>query len=144
MNSLARDAAVRAHEHLTPKTTAYRPASLRAPPPGAAPFTGGTPPAPQRPEPSLSLGKITRDWRCLGRKDQTPENGPVDGVHLRRLYEVLPERPVLAEPRRLLFTICGASSRPDPFEDDGMLFAIAISQRANSSARKRRPADLPV
>src|SRR5258707_5174481 len=51
-------------------------------PSGDAPFTGGTPPAPQRPEPSLSLGKITRDWRCLGRKDQTPENGPVDGVHL--------------------------------------------------------------
>src|SRR5205085_594335 len=48
-----------------------------------APFAGGTPPAPQRPDPSLSLGKITRDWRCLGRKDQTPENGPVDGVHLQ-------------------------------------------------------------
>jgi very-short-patch-repair endonuclease len=53
-------------------------------PSGGAPFTGGTPPAPQRPGPSLSLGKITRDWRCLERKDQTPENGPVDGVHLLR------------------------------------------------------------
>src|ERR1700716_860578 len=111
MHSLARDAAVPAHEHLTPKTMAYRPASFRAPPhggppllgalpppppkddalpagvlqgapSGGAPLTGGTPPAPQRPRPSLSLGKITRDWRCLGRKDPTPANGPVDGVHL--------------------------------------------------------------
>jgi len=53
-------------------------------PSGGAPLTGGKPPAPRRPGPSRSLGKITRDWRCLGRKDQTPENGPVDGVHLRQ------------------------------------------------------------
>ena len=50
MNSLARDAAVPAHEHLTPKTTAYRPASLRAPPQGAPLLLGARPQPPNNPD----------------------------------------------------------------------------------------------
>ena len=84
MRTLARDAAVPAHEHLTPKTTAYRPASLKAPPQGAPLSRGARPQPPNQPGPPLSLAKITRDRRCLGRKDPTLENGPVDGVHHRQ------------------------------------------------------------
>ena len=51
MHSLARDAAVPAHEHLTPKTMAYRPASFRAPPQGAPLLLGARPQPPNDPDP---------------------------------------------------------------------------------------------
>jgi hypothetical protein len=50
MNSLARDAALPAHEHLTPKTTAYRPASLKALPQGAPLLLGARPQPPNNPD----------------------------------------------------------------------------------------------
>ena len=50
MNSLTRDAAVPAHEHLTPKMTAYRPASLKAPPQGAPLSLGARPQPPNNPD----------------------------------------------------------------------------------------------
>ena len=46
MRTLARDAAVHAHERLTPKMTAYRPASLKAPPQGAPLLLGARPQPP--------------------------------------------------------------------------------------------------
>jgi RHS repeat-associated protein len=66
-----------------PSTTAYRPASLNAPPEGALLSLGARPQPPSAARPSLSSGTITRTWRCLWRKDPDPENGPVDGVHLQ-------------------------------------------------------------
>jgi len=50
MHSLARDPALAGHEHLTPKTTAYRPASLRAPPQGAPLLLGASPQPPDDPD----------------------------------------------------------------------------------------------
>ncbi len=50
MLTLARDAAVPAHERLTPKMTAYRPASLKAPPQGAPLSLGARPQPPNNPD----------------------------------------------------------------------------------------------
>jgi len=51
MGTLSRDEAVLAREHLTPKTTAYRPASLKAPPQGAPLLLGARPQPPNDPDP---------------------------------------------------------------------------------------------
>jgi hypothetical protein len=50
MSTLARDAVVPAHERLTPKMTAYRPASLKAPPQGAPLSLGARPQPPNNPD----------------------------------------------------------------------------------------------
>jgi len=51
MRTLTREPAVPAHERLTPEMTAYRPASLKAPPQGAPLSLGARPQPPDDPDP---------------------------------------------------------------------------------------------